>query len=196
MIPIAYITQWRQSAPWASDLHVEQDLILSRVIVDIFSDPLLSKELAFRGGTALNKLFLKPAARYSEDIDLVRTSTGTITHIVDALRAQLDPWLGEPKRESKDSSFKLKYTFNPEHSPQIKQKIKIEINTRECFAVYDRLLEPFSVVSDWFSGTANVNTYQFEELIATKLRALYQRKKGRDLFDLWVAFQHHEIAWQ
>ncbi len=72
MIPIAQITQWRQIAPWSDDMQVEQDLILSRIILDIFSDPLLKNELAFRGGTALHKLFFQPAQRYSEDIDLVR----------------------------------------------------------------------------------------------------------------------------
>ena len=83
MIPKAQITQWRQIASWADDIQVEQDLILSRVLVEIFSDPFLHKELAFRGGTALHKLFFSPAARYSEDIDLVRTSTGAIKKIVD-----------------------------------------------------------------------------------------------------------------
>jgi predicted nucleotidyltransferase component of viral defense system len=31
-----------------------------------------------------------------------------------------------------------------------------------------------------------LSTYSLEELLATKLRALYQRRKGRDLFDLWI----------
>lgn len=97
MIPFAQITQWRQMAPWVDDIQVEQDLILSRAIVAIFSDPFLVQELAFRGGTALHKLFFSPAARYSEDIDLVRTSKGSIKEIIDALRACLEPWLGQPK---------------------------------------------------------------------------------------------------
>jgi len=67
MIPIAQITQWRTTAPWPDDMQVEQDLILSKIIIEIFSDPFLNKELAFRGGTALHKLFFSPAARYSED---------------------------------------------------------------------------------------------------------------------------------
>ena len=33
-------------------------------------------------------------------------------------------------------------------------------------------------------------TYAIEELLATKLRALYQRKKGRDLYDFWYALRH------
>ena len=41
--------------------------------------------------------------------------------------------------------------------------------------------------SNWFRGDCEITTYAFEELLGTKLRALYQRKKGRDLFDLQVA---------
>jgi predicted nucleotidyltransferase component of viral defense system len=71
-------------------MQVEQDLILSRAIVEIFSNPFLAEQLAFRGGTALHKLFFAPAARYSEDIDLVRTSKGGIKEIIDALRDCLE----------------------------------------------------------------------------------------------------------
>ena len=73
MIPRAYIDEWRLTAPWSQDAWVEQDLVISRAIVDIFRSPELAKRLAFRGGTALHKHFLAPASRYSEDIDLVQT---------------------------------------------------------------------------------------------------------------------------
>ncbi len=53
MIPQAFITEWRQRAPWSQDAQVEQDLIISRAMVEIFSHPLLTENLAFRGGTAL-----------------------------------------------------------------------------------------------------------------------------------------------
>jgi hypothetical protein len=78
MIPRAAITAWRPSAPWSTDAQVEQDLVLSRAIVEIFSDPTLASALVFRGGTALHKLFLAPAQRYSEDIDLVQAAPGPI----------------------------------------------------------------------------------------------------------------------
>jgi len=57
-------------APWATDVQVEQDLVLSRILVEMFQDASLAEHLAFRGGTALHKLFLSPAAPYSEDVDL------------------------------------------------------------------------------------------------------------------------------
>lgn len=193
MIPQAQITQLRAIAPWPDDMQVEQDLILSRILVEIFSDPFLNKELAFRGGTALHKLFISPAARYSEDIDLVRTTTGPIATIADALRARLEPWLGKPKRIPTNRSFKLIFYFNPEISQATKQRIKIEINIQEPFSVLERFQKNFSVKSDWFAGDALINTFHLEELLATKLRALYQRSKGRDVFDLWLALKHTDL---
>lgn len=47
--------------------------------------------------------------------------------------------------------------------------------------------------NSWFTGTAELTTYHFEELLGTKLRALYQRKKGRDLFDLYIALQRRDV---
>ena len=52
---------------------------------------------------------------------------------------------------------------------------------------------PGRIRSRWFSGSSRVSTYALDELLGTKLRALYQRKKGRDLFDLWWASQQTEI---
>lgn len=193
MIPIAQIIQWREIAPWPDDMQVEQDLIISRMIVEIFSHPFLREELAFRGGTALHKMFFSPAARYSEDIDLVRTNKGSIKKIIDALRELFEPWLGKPKTEQTSRSFKMKFYFNPESSPTVKMRIKIEINICETFSVRDRFLKKYSIQSNWFSGEAEVNTFCFEELMATKLRALYERDKGRDVFDLWLALNQQNF---
>ena len=65
MIPMQFITQWREDAPWSDFDKVEQDLIICRALVAIFSDEFLKENLAFRGGTALHKLYLDPAPRYS-----------------------------------------------------------------------------------------------------------------------------------
>ena len=72
MIQRAFITQWGTVVPWSSPRLVEQDLIICRALVSIYSDPFLKEHLAFRGGTALHKLYLEPQPRYSEDIDLVQ----------------------------------------------------------------------------------------------------------------------------
>ncbi len=187
MIPFDYITEWRQQAPWVQDAQVEQDLILSRALVELFEREELVETLAFRGGTALFKLHLSPAARYSEDIDLVQVKAGPIGPILDVIRGVLDPWLGQPSRSFKEGRVTLIYRVRSEGPPSLPMRLKIEINTREHFSVFGIEEHPFEVDSRWFSGRANLPTYQLDELLGTKLRALYQRKKGRDLFDLWVA---------
>jgi hypothetical protein len=57
VIPRDYITEWRSEVPWIRNDQVEQDLVISRALVEIFSNPLLQDALAFRGGTALYKLY-------------------------------------------------------------------------------------------------------------------------------------------
>ena len=86
MIPTMNIIAWGSVAPWAEQRQVEQDLIISRAIVELFSDPFLNAELRFRGGSALNKLHFAEPLRYSEDIDLVRTTHGPIGPILDRVR--------------------------------------------------------------------------------------------------------------
>ena len=81
----------------------------------------------------------------------------------------------------------LVYRFSSEDLPPRLLRLKVEINSREHFAEQGHVSAPFEVVSEWWSGKADVTTFSLDELLGTKLRALYQRKKGRDLFDLWYA---------
>lgn len=67
MIPRSAITHWNKQVPWEDIANVEQDLIITRALTDIFSDEFLASELAFRGGTALHKLYLAPSQ------DILRT---------------------------------------------------------------------------------------------------------------------------
>ena len=185
MIPKAYLTEWQDTAPWNTPAMVEQDLIISRAIVEIFSHPFLAEHLAFRGGTALHKIFLLPSARYSEDIDLVQVAGGPIGPIFDALRDKLSPWLGKPQSKRGPGVVNLTYKVQSEDVSPVTLRLKIEINSREHFTVLGIQKRPFAVNSRWFDGKCEISTYQIEELLGTKMRALYQRRKGRDLFDLW-----------
>lgn len=190
MIPIAYINEWKSAAPWNLQSMVEQDLILSRILVEIFRDPLLSNQLIFRGGTALHKLCFSKPMRYSEDIDLVQRDPGPIGPIFDALRNALAPLFGtKPSRKQGPGVVNLIYRVPSEDTPPLNLRIKIEINTREHFQMLPLQKHNLNVELRWFSGSAAVSTYAVEELLATKLRALYQRRKGRDLFDLAAAMR-------
>ena len=139
MIPSQNIVAWSQSAPWAEQRQIEQDLIISRALVEIFSDPFLAEELRFRGGTALNKIHFPGPLRYSEDIDLVRTSAGAIGPILDRLRALLEPWLGPANFAQSQIAPKFRFRVAAEDGGDAPIRLKLEINTREIEA-YDPIL--------------------------------------------------------
>ncbi|MBA3814307.1 MAG: nucleotidyl transferase AbiEii/AbiGii toxin family protein [Alphaproteobacteria bacterium] len=183
MIPGIYVEQWRKNAPWQTLAMVEQDLIISRALVDLYNHKDIAEALVFRGGTALNKIYINPPARYSEDIDLVQIKSGTIGFLMDAIRDCLS-WLGEPKRKLTERSAKLVYRYTS--LDNMPGKLKIEINTTEHFHLNPLKEIDYQVNSEWFVGTTKMITYELEELMATKVKALYERRKGRDLFDLWL----------
>lgn len=193
MIPKAYIARWRDEAPWNNDDQVEQDLIISRALVAIFSNDFLNENLAFRGGTALHKLCLNPAPRYSEDIDLVQINAGPIKPILDKIDEVIDFFEETWSVKQKANNNTILYRFTSETGTRL--RLKIEINCREHFNLLGWISFPFKIENDWFSGECEITTYKLEELLGTKLRALYQRKKGRDLFDLYYAHQHTKIDW-
>lgn len=191
MIPRAYINAWRSVVPWQMNEQVEQDLIISRALVNIFSDDFLKQKLAFRGGTALYKLYLGPV-RYSEDIDLIQVDREAIGPVFDRLKEVLH-YLGIPGRIQRKRNSTLVFRFDSEFEPVVKLKLKVEINCREHFSLYRFQEHLFSVESPWFSGEANIKTFTLEELLGSKLRALYQRNKGRDLFDVWYALNNATV---
>ena len=186
MIQKAFITQWGTVVPWSSPRLVEQDLIICRALVSIFSDPFLNEHPAFRGGTALHKLYLEPQPRYSEDIDLVQVNAEPIKETMDHLREALS-WLGEPVVKQKKHNNTLVFRVQPTDLGADEIHPKVEINCKEHFSVFPMVRVPFSVENDWFSGQCEVLTYELDELVGTKVRALYQRLKGRDLFDVYTA---------
>lgn len=191
-IPELAITEWRSVVPWIDVKQVEQDLIICRALVAIFSDDFLSERLAFRGGTALHKLYLSPQPRYSEDIDLVQIKSEPIKPTIDKLREVLS-FLGEPKVKQKRNNNTLIFRLESSVPPVLPIKLKVEINCREHFNVLGLEEVYFSVQNMWFSGNCKIKTYKLDELVGTKVRALYERRKGRDLYDLYKALQNPDL---
>ena len=191
MINLDAIVAWGETHPWPTLEQIEQDLLLSRAICEITAHDYLGKELAFRGGTALNKLYSHEAHRYSEDLDFVRTTAGGISPLTTALRD-----MGERLGFSVTTKItrQPKVYWKTKASNGIPLKIKIEVNTRERESAMSMVKRSLSVDSRWWSGTAQVQTFALPELIASKLRALYQRSKGRDLFDIWLALEQLGVS--
>ncbi|MDR1386917.1 MAG: nucleotidyl transferase AbiEii/AbiGii toxin family protein [Propionibacteriaceae bacterium] len=176
--------EWAVTHPWSSPSQVEQDLLLTRAICEIAAHPYLGRELIFRGGTALHKLHLDKPFRYSEDLDYVRSTAGGIGPLVDALR-DVGTALGFQTASLIREHPKVVWKTTTDDGLPL--KIKIEINTHERSPELPVIALPFQVESRWWTGQVRVRTFQPPELVATKIRALYQRCKGRDLFDLWLA---------
>lgn len=185
-----HIAHWRAKAPWGSNAQIEQDLVLNKAVIQLYSDPFLTDAFAFRGGTAMQKPFLDPPSCYSEDIDLVQIHQGPIGTSINHIRKLFDPWLGEPRRELKENRVTMIYRFESEIAPIPKMRLKIEINMEEHFTVLPLRRSSIRCDSEWFHGHAEALTYEIEELLGTKMRALFQRKKGRDLYDLAMAVKH------
>jgi hypothetical protein len=148
MIQHAHLTAWQTSAPWPKRSQIEQDLRLSRGVAAIFADPVLEKHLAMRGGTVLHKAHLAPAARYSEDIDLVLVKAMDPGTLDQHLRRVLTPVLGQPADSLiADAWLAIRNVLRPSKILRTAYKfvplglrreevVKVEVNLNENASLY------------------------------------------------------------
>lgn len=200
MIQQSHLTAWQAFAPWDKRSKIEQDLRLTRGIAALFADEILSKHLAMRGGTVLHKGHLAPAARYSEDIDLVLVKRMD-REVLDArLRKILAPVLGEPSDSViRDAWLVVRNVLKPSkilrtvysYVPlglKFPMTIKVEVNLNENASLFPLVPVEVDLLDDEGEvRRCSVQSYQINEMLGTKLRALMQRTQGRDLFDLYHA---------
>ncbi|MGD0207525.1 MAG: nucleotidyl transferase AbiEii/AbiGii toxin family protein [Verrucomicrobiota bacterium] len=186
--------------PWAAQYQVEQDLLLCRSMVALFDDKFLSSQIAMRGGTLLHKALLAPASRYSEDIDLVVVGTRPEGHVRRAIRRVLTDVLGEPKtsvwgtltlalRNAVQPSRVLRMTYSLPSiiEPGRMLDIVVEANVTERKPHRAVVEIPFSFPFRDKPVQTRIKGYDIHEMLGTKMRAMFQRKRGRDLFDLYWA---------
>lgn len=202
-----HLTAWQTHAPWPKRSQIEQDLRLSRGVAAIFTDDVLRSHLAMRGGTVLHKAHLAPAARYSEDIDLVLTKAMDTATLEKNLLRVLTPILGTPapsifqdaglalRNASKRSKIlSIKFRFIPIGLSR-NEIIKVDINLNEHAALYPLVNVNFqSLDEEGELVTAQAISYDINEMLGTKTRALMQRRQGRDLFDLWFAWSQSQAG--
>lgn len=186
--------------PWAAQYQVEQDLLLCRAMVALFDDKFLSSQIAMRGGTLLHKVHLAPAARYSEDIDLVVVGTRPADHIRRAIRRVLTDVLGTPKASVWDTlKLAIRNTVKPSRvlrmtyaarsiiEPNRTLEIVVEANVTERKPHRAVVEMPFSFLFRDKAVQTRIKGFDIHEMLGTKMRAMFQRKRGRDLFDLYWA---------
>lgn len=207
MIPQTHLTAWQRLAPWPKRSQIEQDLRLSQGVAALFADPVLREHVAMRGGTVLHKAHLAPAARYSEDIDLVLVKPMDTETLDGHLRRVLTPVLGRPSDSLiADAWLALRNVLRPSKilrtaykfvplGLQREETIKVEVNLNENASIYPLVdVELDTLDDDGEPARAVVRSYDINEMLGTKTRALMQREQGRDLFDLVHAWQLSEAG--
>ncbi len=185
---------------------VEQDYLLSQAVAAIFEDKFLREQVAMRGGTVLHKGHLSPASRYSEDIDLVLVGDRPAAHIKKALTRVLKPLLSTPSESiyttvhlavrnliQTSKIIRNTYTYDPTSTEAAFSQLKVEVNINEKKSLFPIVpINIFVPVSNGAPRELQVASYDLDEMLGTKLRALLQREHGRDLFDLWWAWRTSE----
>lgn len=194
------VTVHQAAVPWPSQRQVEQDLLLCLAMTALFDDKFLRSHIAMRGGTLLHKVHLAPAARYSEDIDLVVFGDRPEGHIAKAVRRVLRPVFGRPADSIWDTIqlairnvvrpsrvLRLTYSVPSVSEPGATLDIVVEANVTERAPHRAIVQIPFEYAFREAPVKSVLNGYDLHEMLGTKMRALFQRKRGRDLFDLYWA---------
>jgi predicted nucleotidyltransferase component of viral defense system len=186
--------------PWSAQYQIEQDLLLCQAMAALFDDAFLSSQIAMRGGTLLHKVHLAPPARYSEDIDLVVVGSRPAEHIRRAIRRVLMDVLGSPRASVWDTiTLAIRNTVKPSRVLRITYSIRsiiepgrtldivVEANVTERRPHRSVVEMPFSFPFRDKPIQTEIKGYDIHEMLGTKMRALFQRRRGRDLFDLYWA---------
>jgi predicted nucleotidyltransferase component of viral defense system len=202
------LAAWSKYAPWSDPHMVEQDYVICLAVAAIFEDGYLRSQVAMRGGTILHKGHLAPATRYSEDIDLVLVGNGKTAHVKKALARVLAPIVDKPTYTIladirltirnlvlPSKILRQEYAYNPTSVSTTLGNLKVEVNINENTPFYPLVKTPMLVpVPGNVPRILEVTSYDLNEMLATKLRALLQREHGRDLFDLWMAYSRSQTA--
>lgn len=160
---------------------VEKDYVLGWLLFGLAQD----KDLVFKGGTALSKVYFPRIWRLSEDLDFSLTK--------DELKTRLES-IGDVLAKVKKRSgieFALKSShLNPDYLQlKIQYKGVLDRNWIKVDVTADDLVDKPAIkailqeYSDYLPFKVRVES--LEEIFASKLRAVIERKKCRDYFDLW-----------
>ena len=175
---------------------VEKDYVLGWMLWGIGTDPTLSNAWVFKGGTCLKKCYVE-TYRFSEDLDFTVLPGGPADEasVVAALgralaRVQeasgIDFTVRQPVARSRPGAASLEgrvYFRGPRGAPS-PATIKLDLSTAEIVARPPVLRSISHPYPDGLPGRAVVRSYSFEEVFAEKLRAMGERGRPRDLYDI------------
>lgn len=184
---------------------VEKDYVIGWILWGIGSDPDLSAHWAFKGGTSLKKCFVE-TWRFSEDLDFTIIPGGpdkpeTIEPIIKRVlervhdESGIDFSIKTPIFKHADKYLYTEgriYYRGPRNAPSA-ASIKLDISGLEKIArpsVFREISHPYS---DVLPEPSRVRCYAFEEVFAEKLRAMGERGRPRDLYDIVHLFRRPDL---
>jgi len=154
---------------------IEKDFVLTYILKKIYESSLKDK-LIFKGGTALHRLYLHK--RMSIDLDFTEISPVKSNEIKKIIEDKnINSKIREIVRTDKSTKIVLSYISVLEY----KNNIVLDISKREKPIL--KLIKK-KAKSPYFKEI-EILTFQFEELIAEKIRAIEQRKRPRDYLDIF-----------
>ncbi|MGB2676623.1 MAG: nucleotidyl transferase AbiEii/AbiGii toxin family protein [Candidatus Acidiferrum sp.] len=188
---------------------VEKDYILGWVLAGIYRDPLLAGTWIFKGGTCLKKCFLE-TYRFSEDLDFTLTdATQLDATFLEQRFLELSNWLYETvgielppdqrrfeiynnRRGGRCCEGRVGYRGLIAPRASDLPRVKLDLTADEI-VVLPTVLRPVGhAYSDAPAEGITARCYAFEELFGEKVRALGERSRPRDLYDVINLFRNGE----
>ncbi|MCJ7515506.1 MAG: nucleotidyl transferase AbiEii/AbiGii toxin family protein [Dehalococcoidia bacterium] len=184
---------------------IEKDYVIGWLLWGIGSNMRLSASWAFKGGTCLKKCYLE-TYRFSEDLDFTVLPGGPIKsdEVIPILQEifqiiyeqsgvdfRVRPAVLQMRPDGKSAEGRAYYR-GPRNAPEV-ASIKLDLTGAEkiiCPTVLQRISHPYP---DQLPAPATIRCYGFEELFAEKLRAMGERSRPRDLYDIVNLFRRQEF---
>lgn len=208
MIPRAEIMA-RARALRADPNLVERDYVISWVLSALFGIDALTSAMAFKGGTAIRKVYF-PTYRFSEDLDFTLLPGADGLSAAD-LRGELEGAvalarsaagldlqlvsLGQTRAVDGEEAFegKVEYVGPMRRRAGSLARLKLDITRHEKLAWPPQVLPLIHDYSDRADCARLISAYRLEEIVAEKLRAILQRNRPRDVYDLWFLLTQRSV---
>ena len=185
---------------------VEKDYVIGWTLWGIGSDLCLSASWAFKGGTCLKKCYME-TGRLSEDLDFTVLPGGLseARQLVPTLMTVLGRVSQEsgidfqgrepvvrPRPDGRSLEVRIYYR-GPRQAPSV-ASLRLDLTTAES-VLLPTVLRPIShPFPDLLPEPATVRCYSFEEVFAEKLRAMGERARPRDLYDIVMIFKRQRAS--
>ncbi len=185
---------------------IEKDHALGWLLWGIGTEPLLAEKWIFKGGTCLKKCYME-TYRFSEDLDFSIIDGGPIEpQMLDEIFPPMLVRIGEQSGNdflARPPVFRLRpsgrsvegsiYYRGARQAPQ-EARIKLDLTAEETVVLPTERRPIFHPYPDPPAPSATIKCYSFIELFAEKIRAMGERSRPRDLYDIINLYWHPDLV--